>query len=144
MAGQSLEFQLMRLDPKLQLRKEYLRCISLKTGALFSCLAEGVAIIAGLDELSLRKISAFFEDLGVLFQMQDDVLDLYGNKGRDEKGCDIKEGKLSLLALCHLENPKADPTTMARVLLKDREETSQQDIELLISEFKETGTLGLQ
>lgn len=141
--GQSLEFQLASLDPKIQLRKEYLRCASLKTGALFSCLAEGVGIIAGLEELKLRKLSTFFEDLGVLFQMQDDVLDLYGNKGREETGCDIKEGKLSFLALGHFENPDADPKKMAKILLKKREDTTREDINFLTDEFKESGTLAM-
>jgi geranylgeranyl pyrophosphate synthase len=38
--------------------------------------------VAGLSAAEAAALGEAFVELGVLFQLQDDVLDLYGDKGR--------------------------------------------------------------
>ena len=37
-----------------------------------------------------------------MFQVQDDILDLYGDKGREKRGSDIRDGKVSALVVEHI------------------------------------------
>jgi geranylgeranyl diphosphate synthase type I len=78
----------------------------------------------------------------VLFQIQDDVLDLYGDKGRDHRGMDICEGKISALAVHYLGNAPADKADWLRGLLDaPREEVTIDDIDRVAEEFRAEGSL---
>ncbi|MFA7169861.1 MAG: polyprenyl synthetase family protein [Candidatus Paceibacterota bacterium] len=57
------------------------------------------AIFAGADEEELRFISDFSIPLGIAYQIQDDILGVFGDKEKIGKpvGSDIKEGKKTLL-----------------------------------------------
>ena len=59
------------------------------------------AILAGADEKFLKSISEFAIPLGIAFQIQDDIIGVFGNEERIGKpvGADIKEGKKTLLAV---------------------------------------------
>ncbi|MFE9366009.1 polyprenyl synthetase family protein [Streptomyces sp. NPDC006978] len=50
----------------------------LKTGMLVRCTAEITAILAGANDAQLKAVSQYFEDVGVAYQISDDVMDLYG------------------------------------------------------------------
>ncbi|MEV3914085.1 polyprenyl synthetase family protein [Streptomyces canus] len=56
----------------------------LKTGRLVRCTAEITAILAGADEAQLAAVSRYFEDVGIAYQISDDVIDLYGQVSPDE------------------------------------------------------------
>lgn len=57
------------------------------------------AILAGVNKKTLRILSQYSISLGVAFQIQDDILGLFGNAKATGKtiGADIKEGKQTLL-----------------------------------------------
>lgn len=59
------------------------------------------AILAGADEDFLETISDFAIPLGIAFQIQDDVIGVFGDEKKIGKpvGADIKEGKKTLLAI---------------------------------------------
>ncbi len=59
------------------------------------------AILAGAPESSLKALSAYAEPLGQAFQMQDDILGLFGKPEQTGKpaGSDLEEGKRTLLIL---------------------------------------------
>ena len=58
---------------------EYVRMIGRKTGALLSCAAYAGALIAGEDEVVAEKYRCFGEQLGLAFQVQDDILGIWGD-----------------------------------------------------------------
>lgn len=138
-SGQCREFELNSLDSK-NLKEDYLECIRGKTSALFSGLAMGTAIIAGLTENKAAMLSEVFCSLGTIFQIQDDILDLYGEKLRDGQGNDIKEGKVSYLVVSHLENCPNDRFLVKELLFKPRELTTQQDIDWFKNLLKNQNT----
>lgn len=121
----------------------YLHCIERKTAALFSSLAQGVGKIYGLNDSSIRQIGEVFLKLGCIFQMQDDILDLFGDKGRKTCGCDIKEGKVSFLIHTHLLHHDEDRTQILDLLAKDYGKTTQKEIEDVKRLFIEKRTLDL-
>lgn len=51
----------------------------LKTGALIKAPCEAAAIICGCDDKELELISNYAANLGLAFQIQDDILDVEGN-----------------------------------------------------------------
>jgi len=80
---------------------EYLQMCRFKTGALSHLAAELGALAAGATEADAEALGLLWEDIGVGFQILDDVKNLVtGNPGK-MRGDDIVEGKKSLPVLLH-------------------------------------------
>ncbi len=139
--GQSSELELKHLFGTRELTSGYERCIRGKTAALFVLPVEGAALLAGFEPLAAREIAWAFDDAGLLFQIQDDVLDLYGDKGRNETGSDVREGKVSSLVVEHLALHPEDREWLWRILSTPRDETSDADVAEVIVRFREGGAL---
>ena len=58
---------------------EYIEMIRLKTSVLLACAVEMGAIMAGASDEDAKNLYAFGEKLGLAFQLQDDLLDVYGD-----------------------------------------------------------------
>ena len=142
-AGQVNEIELNKNFQLDNLMNQYQHCISGKTSTLFSGLALGVALIAEESKSTSQEIESIFFQLGHIFQMQDDILDLYGNKMRGELGCDIREGKISYLVVTHLENNPEDFDHIQEVLQKSRSLTTDKDVFEIQNLFDEKKTLSL-
>lgn len=139
--GQCLEFSLKDRLSQSTLELDYFDCIAAKTAALFAESARGVSLIARKDHDFQIKIADLFDRLGKVFQIQDDILDLYGDKQRDSKGCDLKEGKISFLVVTHLKHNPNDLAYLEKILSKDRELTTLDDINEVENLFKQKNTL---
>lgn len=147
--GQSLEFSLRRhlaLQGSQNLWAAYLTCIRNKTAALFAHAAAGVADILAdqqhLGQTALQNILfGIFEQLGIVFQIQDDILDLYGQKGRGESGCDIREGKVSALVITLLQQRPALAEAVCEILDKPYTDTLVQDVQQMTDYFNEADVL---
>lgn len=112
-----------------------------KTGPLFALPVEGAALIAGLGAQEARTLGDIFVDAGVLFQLQDDVLDLYGNKGRGFRGGDLVEGRVSALVVEHLLRRPAERDDLVALLDAPREHTDLSRVDMYIERFVESGAL---
>jgi geranylgeranyl pyrophosphate synthase len=90
----------------------------------------GAAALCGLPADLVSGLEEAARHMGVLFQIQDDVLDLYGDKGREMRGSDIREGKRSLLVL-HALNAGTEEAArwLTAVLDKPRETTTCEEID---------------
>jgi len=60
-------------------QEEYLRMIELKTAILFAASAKIGSIIGGADDKDSEHLYEFGRNLGLAFQIQDDLLDIYGD-----------------------------------------------------------------
>ena len=58
---------------------EYIEMIRLKTSVLLACAMKMGALQAGAPEADSELLYRFGENLGLAFQLQDDMLDVYGN-----------------------------------------------------------------
>lgn len=135
--GQGQELQLTAahdLD-----RQKYLATVRGKTSGLFALPVVGAALIAGRSETA--RLEAAFAELGLMFQMQDDVLDCYGDKGRGRPGNDIAEGKVSVLAVAHAALHPDDCAWLVEVLARPRAATRDADIQQVIERFRQGGAL---
>ncbi len=112
-----------------------------KTGALIALPVYGAAVLSGRTDAEASRIGAAFAQLGLMFQLQDDVLDLYGNKGRDKVGSDLYEGKVSALVVAHLKRRPADRKWLLDLLRAPRIGTRPVDVVLALHAFVESGAL---
>ena len=107
----------------------YLGVVKGKTAALMA-----TAVVSALEALGQpSQVCAQAEkaslDSGILFQIQDDLLDVYGEKARDRRATDIAEGKISvLIALLNDAATPAEREKVAQVLKTPRDETTDAQI----------------
>lgn len=138
--GQEQEFALKR-NPHPSV-EDYVRMVEGKTSGLFSLPIAGAAEICNAPQQMIATLERASCHLGVLFQVQDDVLDLYGDKGRDTRGSDIAEGKRSILVAHALETSnEQDRTWLTNILDQGRESTTVAQIEEVIAFFRRSGSL---
>ncbi len=93
-------------------RDEYLKMIELKTSVLLKGALQIGAVLGGADDEDVCNIGEFGRCLGLAFQLQDDLLDTYGNVEIFGKniGGDIVAGKKTILTIESIMRlgPKAD------------------------------------
>jgi octaprenyl-diphosphate synthase len=84
--------------------EEYLRIASGKTGALFSEACRIGGILGGVSEEQEEAIASYGMNVGIAFQMMDDILDYGADEGELGKklGKDLEEGKITLPLICLL------------------------------------------
>jgi geranylgeranyl diphosphate synthase type II len=84
---------------------QYLQMIELKTAALLACSLKTGALIAGASAADCSLVHEFGRNLGIAFQLHDDILDVYGDEEKFGKQCggDILANKKTFLLLKGLE-----------------------------------------
>ena len=115
MAAQVCEGQQYDMDfetqPKVAVA-EYMNMIELKTAALLCGAVTIGATLAGASEEDVQKLHRFATEVGLAFQLQDDLLDSYGDEQLGKKiGGDILEGKktyLMIISLSHATEPQRE------------------------------------
>ncbi|MFC2090736.1 polyprenyl synthetase family protein [Bacteroidota bacterium] len=83
---------------------EYLRMIELKTAVLIAASLKIGAILGGAAEKNAQDLYQFGRELGIAFQLQDDLLDAYGDPVKFGKipGMDIIDNKKTILMITAL------------------------------------------
>ena len=105
---------------------EYMKMIELKTSVLLAYAMKIGGYIAGADEAQQKALYAYGLHIGMAFQIQDDILDVYGDPKTFGKaiGGDICANKRTALLITAFEN--ADPESKAELLewllINDRKE----------------------
>ncbi len=105
---QMSEGELLQIEKsrKLDVSEEiYFEIIKKKTATLISSCAAIGAKSVGADEQSVEKMKRFGENLGIAFQIKDDIFDYQNNNiiGKPT-GNDLKEKKLTLPIIYALDN----------------------------------------
>jgi geranylgeranyl pyrophosphate synthase len=106
--GQLME--MMDARNPTQTERQYLARIYGKTASLFGCAAETGAIIAGAPEEAISALRGYGDDLGLAFQIMDDVLDLTGGAEQLGKpaGHDLLQATITLPVIYYLEMVEAN------------------------------------
>lgn len=109
---------------------EYMRMIELKTSALLAGSAMIGAILGGASVEDCNKIYRYALELGLAFQLQDDLLDSYGDEQLGKAiGGDILEGKKTCLMLSAMSRADECDRELLRTLPFDKELSAEQKIE---------------
>jgi len=102
----------------------YLKMISLKTAVLLAASLKIGATIGGAKNNQARLLYDFGLNAGIAFQLQDDILDVYGESQKvgKQKGGDIISSKKTFLLLKALELAKGqDADSLQKWLASDSE-----------------------
>ncbi len=107
--------------------EEYLDIITLKTAELVSVCCEAGAIASDADEKTAAALGHFGLNMGIAFQMIDDMLDYSSSDDELGKpaGKDLREGKVTLPLIYTIRGMKDHDTKRFKALLlngSDREE----------------------
>jgi geranylgeranyl diphosphate synthase type II len=123
--------------------EDYLYMISLKTAALFSASLEMGAILAGASATNSLKMKVYGESIGMLFQLQDDILDVFGEQEKVGKqtGGDIINNKKTFLLLKALELAKGNTLKELNKLLASTATLPQQKVKRVTAIYEELGVL---
>jgi geranylgeranyl diphosphate synthase, type I len=125
--------------------EDYFKMVSQKTAALVQASCEVGALTAGAKEKDLEKIREYGLNLGMAFQIQDDILDIFGSQKSfgKRKGQDIAEGKLGnivILFACREFSPQ-DKKNFLEIIKKNN--VNNREIKEIIEKIKKTNALSL-
>ena len=117
----------------------YYQIIKNKTAALFEACASIGALSAGAGEADVKRAAQFGQDLGIMFQIRDDIFDYYDSKEIGKPtGNDMTEGKLTLPVIYALNSHPSEP--MLNLARKVKAGTINPDeIAVLVEFTKEKG-----
>lgn len=115
---------------------DYLNRIGGKTASLFGAACEGGAIAAGAPEPQVDALRDYGYNLGIAFQIVDDILDFTGDESVMGKpaGSDLMQGTLTLPSLLAMEEP-AGKTVVTRLFSARRNKAQllQQALDVILS-----------
>ena len=141
--GQQLDLS-GRADPHFSL-EDYEHLVKSKTGRYLALGMVCVAIVHGLEEVSIEQLWQVGDHLGPAFQIQDDLLDLTPDKGRcGESGNDIREGKPSILFAHSIQSHEitvAERQRVIEIMSLPREETTEAHVSECVELFQRAGSL---
>jgi len=100
---------------------DYMELVDRKTASLFSACAKLGALTGGADEATEARMGEFSWNLGIAFQLVDDVLDFTSHEKVLGKpvGSDLREGKVTLPLIYALQDATAEERKMVEAVLED-------------------------
>ena len=131
-AGEIL--QLQNINNQEISEEVYYQVIKQKTAALFETCCGIGALSAGASDDEVEKAKKFGQDLGIIFQIRDDIFDYFDSKEIGKPtGNDMAEGKLTLPVIYALNN--TDFEAMLTLAKKVKARTINPDEIAVLVEF---------
>lgn len=121
---------------------EYLAVINAKTAALFSAAAEVGAVLADRSKAEQAALRSYGKNLGIAFQLVDDVLDYSGDEEQLGKsvGDDFREGKITLPVVLAYRRGNDNERAFWQRVLQDGD-INDGDLERAIGLVKQHGAI---
>ena len=138
--GQQLD---MEFETRSEVRpEEYMEMIRLKTSVLLGASLQIGALIGGAQPADALRLYEAGVQLGLAFQIQDDLLDVYGDEQTFGKpiGGDIIHAKKTLLLLYTLEQLQGDALCELRSILALSPEERTGKVDRVRQLYDEAGT----
>ncbi|MEO8446066.1 MAG: polyprenyl synthetase family protein [bacterium] len=113
----------------------YFKVISDKTASLIKTCCKLGALSTSKDKDDVDKLGAFGENIGIAFQLRDDILDYTGRKKLLGKstGNDLKEKKFTLPLIIALKNsPRKRSSEIMKLIKSDRTKKFDEVYEFVI------------
>lgn len=120
---------------------DYIEMIRLKTSVLLGCACKMGAIIAGADETNAKALYEVGLNLGLAFQLQDDVLDVWGDEATfgKEIGGDIMNNKKTYLLINALNRAQGDDLGGLRRWITDEYAMRQEKVPAVRAIYERLG-----
>jgi len=136
--GQSAEIDFHAATPTLP---AYEKMAEAKTGALFALAAHAAALLARLPADLAAAAGHAFARLGAAYQIQDDLADAFGLKGRARAGLDLREGKANAIILFHLALRPDDTAPLLAFLRNQSARTDDRQIDTWLQQLFTSGAV---
>jgi octaprenyl-diphosphate synthase len=111
-----------------------------KTASLFAACARLGAIVAGADEAAEARLHEFGWNLGMAFQLIDDILDFTSDESTLGKpvGNDLREGKVTLPLIYVLEDAPPEEAALVQCVIRDGsyENVQFRQIQALLKRYR--------
>jgi geranylgeranyl diphosphate synthase, type II len=122
----------------------YLEMIRLKTAALLSSSLAIGGVLSGASDDEINHLQSMGNELGLAFQIQDDLLDVIADPKKFGKkvGGDIKEGKKTFLMIHALERAKGADLNQLTSIVQSKSATDVQIFDV-VRLYQELGILEL-
>jgi geranylgeranyl diphosphate synthase, type I len=137
--GQLLDIK-MAESKKIPSQADYIKMIEKKTAALFDVSCSMGAICASGKKNDISKLSSFGKNLGISFQITDDLIGVMGDPKITKKpvGNDLREGKKSLPIVLAITKSKGNDK---KIILKSfgNSKASKKEIEKAVKVIREIG-----
>ncbi|MBN4075391.1 MAG: octaprenyl diphosphate synthase [SAR86 cluster bacterium] len=119
---------------------DYMKVIHNKTAILFAAACSAAAILANADATVQEKLHTFGLEVGMAFQLIDDVLDYDGDSKKLGKniGDDLAEGKPTLPLIYVMKNGNAEQKRLISSAIK---EGGLEHLDEIINIVRESGAL---
>ena len=116
--------------------KDYFEIIDRKTAELFKVSAVTAGILCSCSDQEIQSLGRFSSNLGTAFQIQDDILDYYGDENLTGKklGKDFEEGKYTLPVIVALKNANQENRSKLMSLFKTRKPEEFQEVLEILNE----------
>ena len=127
-------------NKRIPTEKEYIKMIEKKTAVLFEVSCAMGAICAKRKQKDVKNLSAFGKNLGIAFQITDDLIGIIGDSKITKKpvGNDIREGKKSLPIILAIKKARGqNRTKIMRVF--GNSGASKQQINLAVNVIRSLG-----
>ena len=127
-------------NKKIPTEKEYVKMIEKKTAVLFEVSCAMGAICAKRKQKDVKNLSVFGRNLGIAFQITDDLIGIIGDSKITKKpvGNDIREGKKSLPIILAIKKARGqNRTKIMRVF--GNSGASKQQINLAVNVIRSLG-----
>lgn len=120
---------------------EYIKMISLKTAALIAGGLKIGALVGGAKEEDANNLYEFGRNIGIAFQLQDDILDTFGDPEKFGKkvGGDIVQNKKTFLVLKTMEIANEVECEKLRILMNTEVNDEKEKIKAVKSIFNSLG-----
>jgi geranylgeranyl diphosphate synthase type II len=126
-------------------QEEYLEMIRLKTAVLLGCALKTGAIVGGASKGNADALYDFGINIGMAFQLKDDLLDVYGDPALFGKniGGDILNNKKTFLLISALENGTDEQRSEMEAWMARTDYDPAEKIARFTELFTETGARAL-
>ena len=140
--GQMLDME-MAGSARTPSEAEYLEMVSKKTAALFDASCAMGAICAGAGRRDVSRLASFGRNLGIAFQITDDLIGVMGDPAVTKKpvGNDLREGKKSLPILMAVASASGPAKRSIGRCLGNKRAT-RQDLAAAVKAIRDMGIDG--
>lgn len=129
--------QLYNISNEVISEDTYYEIIRNKTAALFSACATSGAIVAGASEEDAELLRQYGENLGICFQIKDDIFDYEDANVGKPTGNDMKEGKLTLPAIYAVTHSNGEMDEIVGKVKQSK--ATEEEIATLVAFTKNNG-----
>lgn len=119
---------------------DYLKMIELKTAVLLGCSLQVGAILGNASIKEDQDLYEFGKNIGIAFQLQDDILDVYGGENFGKQvGGDIIQNKKTYLLLKAIESAQGEDETELKSWLNKKEFDPAKKVQAVTALYNKLG-----